>query len=183
MIEQGKYDEAFENFTRALSCDENSAIAHNNLALVLLKRGRLEGALIESRKALALKEDFTRAFYNLGIIYKYKKRFSKAKHYLGLTLKKRGKDIMTRLHMIEVLYQMQDKELLTEFLAETLRIIPPEKLHALIKKITADNIPTDEAPDLQIVLPLLGRAYLEHSDILRKYGSRYLEKGKAKANL
>ena len=67
---------------------------------------------------------------------------------------------MTRLHMIEVLYQMQDKELLTEFLAETLRIIPPEKLHALIKKITADNIPTDEAPDLQIVLPLLGRAYL-----------------------
>ena len=183
MMKQGKYDEAFENFTRALSCDENSAIAHNNLAFVLLKRGRLEDALIESRKALALQKDFTRAFYNLGIIYKYKKRFSKAKHYLGLALKKRGKDIMTRLHMIEVLYQMQDKELLREFLAETLRIIPPEKLHALIKKIAADDIPTDEAPDLQIVLPLLGRAYLERSDMLRKYGSRYVEKGKAKEDL
>ncbi len=180
MMEQGKYDEAFDNFIRALSCDENSAIAHNNLAVVLLKRGRLEDALIESRKALALQKDFTRAFYNLGIIYKYKKRFSKAKHYLGLALKKRGKDIMTRLHMIEALNQMQEKELLTEFLAETLRIIPPDKLHALIKKIAADNIPTDEAPDLQIVLPLLGRGYLERSDMLRKYGSGYLEKASTK---
>ena len=180
MMEQGKYDEAFDNFIRALSCDENSAIAHNNLAVVLLKRGRLEDALIESRKALALQKDFTRAFYNLGIIYKYKKRFSKAKHYLGLALKKRGKDIMTRLHMIEALNQMQEKELLTEFLAETLRIIPPDKLHALIKKIAADNIPTNEAPDLQIVLPLLGRGYLERSDMLRKYGSGYLEKASTK---
>jgi len=178
MIKQGKYDEAIDNFMRALAYDENNATAHNNLAFVLLKRVRLEEALSESKKALTLQEDFTRAFYNLGIIYKHKKRFSKAKHYLGLALKKRRKDIMTRLHMIEVLSLMQDKELLTEFLAETLLIIPAEKLQALIKEIAADNIPDDEAPDLQIILPLLGRAYLERSDMLREYGSGYLEKGK-----
>ena len=183
MMKQGKYDEAFDNFIGALSQDENSAIAHNNLAFILLKRGRLDEALSESRKALALKKDFTRAFYNLGIIYKQKNRFSKAKHYLGLALKKRKKDIMTRLHMIEVLYRMQDKELLTEFMAETLLIIPPEKLRALIKEIEANNIPCDVAPDLQIILPLLGRAYLERSDILREYGFGYLEKGKAKGDL
>ena len=178
MIKQGKYDEAIDNFMRALAYDENNATAHNNLAFVLLKRGRLEEALSESKKALTLQEDFTRAFYNLGIIYKHKKRFSKAKHYLGLALKKRRKDIMTRLHMIEVLSLMQDKELLTEFLAETLLIIPAEKLQALIKEIAADNIPDDEAPDLQIVLPLLGKAYIQRSDMLMEYGSGYLEKGK-----
>jgi len=180
VMKQGKYDEAIDNFMRALAYDENSAVAHNNLAFVLLKRGRLEEALSESKRALALQEDFTRAFYNLGIIYKHKKRFSKAKHYLGLTLKKRRKDIMTRLHLIEVLSLMQDKELLTEFLAETLLIIPPEKLDALLKDIVADSIPTDEAPDLQIILPLLGRAYLERSDVLREYGFGYL--GKEKGN-
>jgi hypothetical protein len=42
----------------------------------------------------------------------------------------------------------------------------------------AYNIPDDEAPNLQIILPLLGRAYLKRSDMLREYGSRYLEKGK-----
>ena len=183
MMKQGKYDDALDNFMRALACNENSAIAHNNLAFILLKRGRLDEALSESRKALALKKDFTRAFYNLGIIYKQKNRFSKAKHCLGLALKKRRKDIMTRLHMIEVLYRMQDKKLLTEFMAETLLIIPPEKLRALIKEIEANNIPCDVAPDLQIILPLLGRAYLERSDMLREYGSTYLEKEKAKGDL
>jgi Flp pilus assembly protein TadD len=178
MMKQGNYDEAFDNFMRALTNDENSAVAHNNLAFILLKRGRLEEALSESKRALALQNDFTRAFYNLGIIYKHKKQFSKAKHYLGLALKKRRKDIMTRLHMIEVLSLMQAKGLLREFLTETLLIIPPEKLDALIKEIVADNIPDDEAPDLQIILPLLGRAYLERSDMLREYASRYLEKGK-----
>ena len=85
---------------------------------------------------------------------------------------------MTRLHMIEVLSLMQDKELLREFVAETLLIIPAEKLQALIKEIAANNIPDDQAPDLQIILPLLGRAYLERSDMLGEYGSRYLETGK-----
>jgi len=182
MMKQGKYDEAFHNFISALTYDENNATAHNNLAFILLKKGRVDEALGESRKALALQKDFTRAFYNLGVIYKHKKRFSEAKHYLGLALTREEKDIMTRLHMVEVLYQMQDKELLSQFLAETLDTVPHEKLDALIKDIAADTIPCDEAPDLQILLPLLGTAYLDRSDILRQYGTGYLEKGKAQRN-
>jgi len=178
MMKQGKYGEAFDNFIKALTHDQDNVIAHNNLAFILLKIGRLEDALSESKKALALHKEDTRVFYHLGLIYTRKKQFSKAKHYLGLALKKRKKDIMTRLHMIELLYLKQDKELLHEFLAETLTIIPPEKLEAFIKNILANNIHMDESPDLQIILPLLGRGYLERSDILKKYGSDYLEMGK-----
>jgi len=178
MMKQGKYDEAFNNFISALSHDEHSAVAHNNLSFILIKKGRLAEALSESKKALALEKDFTRAFYNLGIIYKYEESFTKAKHYLELVLNKNRKEIMTRLHMIEVLYLKQEKELLREFLAETLGIIPPEKLDALIKEIAANTIQDDEAPDLQIILPLLGRAYMERSERLKEYGSRYMEKGK-----
>jgi tetratricopeptide (TPR) repeat protein len=177
MMKQGKYDEAFDNFMRALSYDEHSAIAHNNLSFILIKKGRFAEALSESKTALALQKDFTRAFYNLGIIYKHEKSLTKAKHFLGLVLEKRRKDIMTRLHMIEVLYLNQEKELLTEFLAETLLIIPAEKLDALIKEITANTILDDEVPDLNIILPLLGSAYLERSERFKEYGSRYLQKG------
>jgi len=180
MIKQGKYDEAFNNFIKALSYDNDNARAHNNLSSVLLKKGRLEEALIESKKALAAEKDFPPAFYNLGIIYKYKKEFSKAKYYLGLALEKNRKDIMTRFHMIETLFLAQDEESLNKFLSETLLIIPPEKLSALIRDIAADNIPDNEVPDLQIIFPLLGKAYMQHSCTLRKYGYRYLEKGKKK---
>jgi len=178
MMKKGKYDEAFDNFISALTHDEHSAVAHNNLSFILIKKGRLAEALSESKKALALEKDFTRAFYNLGIIYKYEESFTKAKHYLELVLNKNRKEIMTRLHMIEVLYLKQEKELLREFLAQTLLIIPDEKLDALIKEIRTDTIPDDESPDLQIILPLLGRAYLERSELLKEYGARYLEKGK-----
>ncbi len=73
---------------------------------------------------------------------------------------------------------MQDEKSLTKLLAETLLIIPPEKLNAIIKDIAADNITCGEAPDLHIILPLLGKAYLERSDMLRGYGDQYLEKEK-----
>jgi len=180
MIKQGKYDDAFNNFIKALSYDNDNARAHTNLGFVLLKKGHLEEALIESKKALAAEKNFSPAYYNLGIIYKYKKEFSKAKYYLGLALEKNRKDIMTRFHIIETLFLAQDEESLNKFLSETLLIIPPEKLSALIRDITADNIPDDEIPDLQIILPLLGKAYMQRSCTLRKYGYQYLEKGKKK---
>jgi len=180
MIKQGKYDEAFNNFIKALSYDNNNARAHNNLGFILLKKGHLEEALIESKKALAAEKDFSPAYYNLGIIYKYKKEFSKAKYYLGLALEKNRKNIMTRFHIIETLFLAQDEESLNKFLTETILIIPPEKLSALIKNIATDNIPDDEIPDLQIILPLLGKAYIQRSCTLRKYGYQYLEKGKKK---
>lgn len=180
MIKQGKYDDAFNNFIKALSYDNDNARAHNNLGFVLLKKGHLEEALIESKKALAAEKDSSPALYNLGIIYKYKKEFSKAKYYLGLALEKNRKNIMTRFHIIETLFLAQDEESLNKFLSETLLIIPPEKLSALIRDIAANNIPDDENPDLQIILPLLGKAYMQHSCTLRKYGYQYLEKGKKK---
>jgi tetratricopeptide (TPR) repeat protein len=178
MIKEGKYDEAFNNFIKALSYDNNNVGAHNNLGFVLLKKGRLEEALIELKKALAAEKNFLPAFYNLGIIYKYKREFAKAKYYLGLALEKNRKRIMTRLHIIETFFLTHDEVSLKKFLSETLLIIPPEKLSALIKDIAADNIPDDETPNLQIILPLLGKAYMERSEMLRKYGYQYLEKGK-----
>jgi tetratricopeptide (TPR) repeat protein len=174
MIKQGKYDEAFNNFIKALSYDNNNARAHTNLGFVLLKKGRLEEALIESKKALAAEENFSPAYYNLGVIYKYKKEFLKAKYYFRLALEKNKKNIMTRLHIIETLFLAQDEKSLNEFLSETVLIIPPEKLSSFIENISADNIPDDEIPNLDIILPLLGKAYIKRSRALQKYGYQYL---------
>ena len=71
---------------------------------------------------------------------------------------------------------MRDKESLEAFLAETVDIIPPEIMKAVIEDLEADNLPDQETPDLQIVLPLLGKAYVERSDTLRTYGDQYLQK-------
>lgn len=177
LITKRKYDEAFDYLIKALTYDNKNPQAHNNLGLVLLKKRRLEEAVGEFKKALATEKESVPTLLGLGIAYKYKKELVKAKYYLRMALEKNKKNIMTRLHLAETLFLMQDKESLEALLEETLDVIPPEIMKAVIEDIAADNFPDQEAPDLQVTLPLLGKAYLERSDTLRKYGSHYLEIG------
>jgi tetratricopeptide (TPR) repeat protein len=178
MIKKGKYDEAFDYLIKALTYDNKSYSAHSNLGFVLLKKRRLEEAITEFRYALAGEKDFLPALYGLGIIYKYKTEFGKARYYLRRALEKKKRDVMTRLHLIETLSLMMDEESLKTLLAETVRIIPPERVNEVIENIAADKIPDDEAPDLGAILPLLGKAYMERSEMLANYGYHYLEKGR-----
>ncbi len=178
MIRKGKYDEAFDYLIKALTYDKKSWSAHNNLGFVLVKKRRFEEAITEFRYALAGEKDFPPALYGLGVIYKYKRELGKAKHYLRRALEENKGHIMTRLHLIETLSLTMEKESLKTLLAETVRIIPPEKVHKVIENIATDKIPDDEAPDLEVILPLLGNAYIERSEMLGNYGYHYLEKGR-----
>ena len=175
LIRKRDYDEAFDHLIKALTYNDKSYKAHHNLGIVLLKQQRLDEAMSEFRKALAAKKDFAPALSNLGIIYKYKKDFAKAKQYLQRALNKNKKDIMTRLHLAETLFLMQDRDSLGALLQETLDMIPPEKMETLIADMAGDNFPDQETPDLRVILPLIGKAYLERSNRLRECGSNFLK--------
>ena len=49
-------------------------------------------------------------------------------------------------------------------------------MEKVIDDMAAGNFPDQEAPDLQIIFPLLGKAYMERSKSLEGYGFSYLEK-------
>jgi tetratricopeptide (TPR) repeat protein len=178
LIKRRKYDEAFDYLIKALTCNDKNAAAHHNLGLVLLKKRRLNEAVSEFKKALPTKKDSVPTLLGLGIAYKYKKEFFKAEYYLRRALEKNEKNTIARLHLIETLFLMQDRDSLEALLQETLDVIPPEIMKAVIDDIVADKFPDQEPPDLQVTLPLLGKAYLERSDALREYGYEYLEKAK-----
>ncbi len=178
LVTQRKYDEAFDCFIKALTYNNKSHTAHHNLGVYLLMKKRLEEAISEFNKALAAEKDFLPSLLGLGIAYKYKKEFVKAKYYLQMALEKNRKNVMTRLHLIETLFLMQDRDSLGALLQETLDVIPPEIMKHVVDDIVADNFPDQEVPDLQVILPLLGKAYLERSDTLKKYAYDYLEKPK-----
>lgn len=175
-----KYDEAFDYFIKALTYNNKSYQAHHNLGVSLLMKRRLEEAIIEFNKALGIEKDFAPALLGLGIAYKNKKEFLRAKYHLMLALEKNRRDIVTRLHLIETLSLMGDKNLLDVFLAETLDIIPFEKMNAVIKDIVTDNFPDQETPDLEIILPLLEKAQAQRLNALGTYRRRYIEKRKPK---
>ena len=178
LIKNRKYDEAFDYLIKALTYNDKDPAAHHNLGLVLLKKRRLEEAVSEFKKSLAIEKESVPTLLGLGIAYKYKKEFIKAKYYLRMALEKSKKNIMTRLHLMETLFLMEDRDSLEALLQETLDVIPPEIMKSVVDDIAADNFPDQEAPDLLVTLPLLANAYMERSDTLRAYGDWYLQKGK-----
>ena len=178
LIKRRKYDEAFDYLIKALTYNDKNTAAHHNLGLVLLKKRRLNEAVSEFKKTLATDKEFVPALLGLGIAYKYKREFFKAEYYLRRALEKNDKNTITRLHLMETLFLMQQRDSLEELLQETLDVIPPEIMKAVVEDIAADNFPDQEAPDLRITLPLLGKAYLKRSDTLKEYGQEYLDKGK-----
>ena len=59
-------------YTAALKIDNNYADAHNNLGAMYLKKGILDKAIDELKKAAQLKPEHLDAHYNLGIAYAMK---------------------------------------------------------------------------------------------------------------
>jgi Flp pilus assembly protein TadD len=53
-------------FRRALAVNEENAVAHNELGLVLSRLGRIEEALVQYRRAIELRPEFPEAHNNMG---------------------------------------------------------------------------------------------------------------------
>jgi tetratricopeptide (TPR) repeat protein len=56
-------------FSHALHVTKNNNIAHNNLAAVLLKEGKIEEAIDHCNQAIRITPDYADAYYNKGIAY------------------------------------------------------------------------------------------------------------------
>jgi len=66
---KGEYDEAIENFKKALDLEGESAQVHYNLGLVYQAKGLLDEAAKEYKRSLELNPSDAEAHNNLGIIY------------------------------------------------------------------------------------------------------------------
>jgi Flp pilus assembly protein TadD len=66
-LEAHKYGFAEEYFSRALMLFPDSASTHGIYGVYLHRRGQLEDAITQYRKAISLQKDYSEAYYNLGL--------------------------------------------------------------------------------------------------------------------
>ncbi|MFH2063799.1 MAG: tetratricopeptide repeat protein [Pseudomonadota bacterium] len=66
LAEQGRSDEAVNQYMEALKIDSGKASLHNNLGLELFIQGKREQAIFHYKEALRLQPDFVYAHINLG---------------------------------------------------------------------------------------------------------------------
>jgi protein O-mannosyl-transferase len=64
---QGRLDEAFDAYQRAIELQPDYAKAHGNLGIVYRKQGRLDDAIRQYRRAIECDPDYADAHFNLGL--------------------------------------------------------------------------------------------------------------------
>jgi Tfp pilus assembly protein PilF len=64
----GFWHDSVTLFERALSVTEGNYLIHNNYSAVLMRQGRMDGAMTEVRRALEIRPEFARARNNHGVL-------------------------------------------------------------------------------------------------------------------
>jgi tetratricopeptide (TPR) repeat protein len=67
-LQNGRTDEAMEQFQKALKIEPRYALAHNNLGAALYQKGRVDEAVTHYQKALEIEPRYAQAHNNLGIV-------------------------------------------------------------------------------------------------------------------
>jgi len=78
LINAGKYDQAIEIFTEAISEDQSNPVFYYYRGVALDKSGKIEEALEDYLKSIELKPDFILPFSRIGNIYAKQRDFEKA---------------------------------------------------------------------------------------------------------
>jgi tetratricopeptide (TPR) repeat protein len=176
MLKRGKYDAAYDLLIKALSLDSRIPQAHNNLGFVLLKKGLLDEAIIEFKKAADLDASESIFPQNLGIAYKRKGEFPQAVQHLRASLKKNPKNLLARLHLLEIHCLLGRTDASKDLVTEGLEIMAPKRIHSEFMALLQKEAYL-EIPNRDIISPILQEAFLAKSAFLNRMAKDFGSNG------
>ena len=127
-------------YTAALKIDTNYADAHNNAGAMYLKKGVMDKAIDELKKATQLKPEHLDAHYNLGIAYAVKGLYADAMDEMYLAIKYNANDYSAHRDLGLLCFKYKkDAQKSIDYLNESLRLAPnpseAEKVTDMINSI------------------------------------------------
>jgi len=114
LMQQSRWDEAIENFTKAIELDADNEKFYSNRALAYLKLKKYKRAAADGKKALSLKPDYVNGALRLADAEKGLKNYEAAIEAFRTALKHEAKQekrikISTSLEEVETLHDEQLK--------------------------------------------------------------------------
>jgi tetratricopeptide (TPR) repeat protein len=107
-LEAQKYEEAAQNFSKAIAADATDYTAHFHLALAESMLKKDAEAIAEYKKVLELKPDLYEAQLNLGILLLRQKQAEASVPYLQQAADKKPKEYRPRFYLAEALLAAGD---------------------------------------------------------------------------
>jgi tetratricopeptide (TPR) repeat protein len=102
--EQGRLDEAIQQYQIAIELDPELAEAHDNLGVAYYSKGWVERAIEQHLLALKLYPGYVNAYYNLGSIYANSGHMGEAIQYFTKALKSRPNNTLYRAMLAKAHY-------------------------------------------------------------------------------
>jgi len=107
LLRQNRYDEAEDQFRKALRLQPNSADAHSNLAVALQRHGRRDEALEHYQMALKLRPRYPQAHFNFATALEEAGRLTEAIENYSLVLRERPNFVDARFNLGSILLRLE----------------------------------------------------------------------------
>jgi len=123
-LEAKRYQDAADEFRKAIEARPDSVPAHVNLGATLTQLGDLKGAVVEFEKAVLLDPNNTNAHYNLAVLLAGENQHQQAIAHLQAVLTVNSTDLGARLFLARELLKANRQE---EALAEFTRVVQADR--------------------------------------------------------
>ena len=124
LFRSGRFDEAIENYYKAIQINPNFSVALDNLGLALSAKGRFDEAIENYRKAVRINPNFSVALDNLGVALAARGRFDEAIENYRQAIQANPDHPETFFHLGMILGQLgRDREAVAQY-QEALRLNP-----------------------------------------------------------
>jgi Tfp pilus assembly protein PilF len=163
------YEEVYGELNRAAKCKPASVRTHSNLGILLVKSGRIDEGIGEMKKALEIEPNNIPTLERLGYAYIRKGMLGTASIYFKRTLNQMiPMNISALLYLTEIYTLSGHKENAQNSLSQFVDFAHYTDLGSLLNKLYGEESLLTISPDMNIVLPLLSKAYEEKAMSLRK---------------
>lgn len=124
LLRQNRFDEAVDQFRKALKLQPNSADAHSNLAVALQRHGRRDEAIELYRTALQVRPHYPQAHFNYATALEEAGRLGEAMEHYSRTLEARPNFTDARFNLGSVLLRLERYDEAIAQFRQVLRLEP-----------------------------------------------------------
>ena len=161
---------------KAIGCNPASINAYSNLGILMTKMGKTDEGIIHLKKGLEIAPNHVPTLERLGYTYMKKRHLGTAYIYFRKTLNQRTKNIKAFLYLTELYVIGGHRQKAQKSLSQFVDILHQEDLASFLDDLLRVESLLNIQPDMNIILPLLSKAYSRKGVSIQKSIDFYLNK-------
>jgi len=162
------YQEVYSELQRALTCNPASMRAQSNLGILLVKAGKITEGVAEIKKALEIEPDNVPTLLRLGYAYMKEGYLGRASIYFKKVISKRNSNNLAFLFLAEIYARSGHEQKAMKSVSQFLDAVQDNNLIPFLKNHFEEKSLLTITPTMDIVVPLLYKAYKDREELLAK---------------